>query len=140
MQAGGFLPGEAGSEIEQSAQTAPPVPSTSKQESAPSVAIPAPRAPRPLQFSLYFFGNYPAAYRDDKYDLVIEATRFADRHDFTAVWLPERHFHSVGGFSPNAAVMPPPSPAKLANPASRGQRCPAVASSRARGRGVVARR
>ena len=58
-----------------------------------------------LQFSLYFFGNYPAAHRDDKYDLVIESAKFADQHGFTAVWLPERHFHSVGGFSPNAAVM-----------------------------------
>ncbi len=58
-----------------------------------------------LQFSLYFFGNYPAPARTDKYDLVIESTRFADQHGFSAVWLPERHFHSVGGFSPNAAVM-----------------------------------
>ena len=58
-----------------------------------------------LQFSLYFFGNYPAPPRPDKYELVIESARFADQHGFTAVWLPERHFHSVGGFSPNAAVM-----------------------------------
>ena len=94
---------------------------------APDVAMPpavTPRIPapfaepaRPLQFSLYFFGNYPAAYREDKYELIIEGTRFADRHGFTAVWLPERHFHSVGGFSPNAAVMA----AALARETSRVQ-------------------
>ena len=31
--------------------------------------------------------------------------RFADQNDFTAVWLPERHFHAVGGFSPNSSLL-----------------------------------
>ncbi len=60
---------------------------------------------KPLQFSLYYFGNYPAAYREDKYKLVLEGAKFADQHDFTAVWLPERHFHAVGGFSPNPSLL-----------------------------------
>ena len=67
----------------------------------PSVSAKA----RPIQFSLYYFGNYPAAYREDKYKLVIEGAKFADQHDFTAIWLPERHFHSVGGFSPNPSLL-----------------------------------
>ncbi|MEM6797134.1 MAG: MupA/Atu3671 family FMN-dependent luciferase-like monooxygenase, partial [Acidobacteriota bacterium] len=67
-----------------------------------------PAEPRPftgLDLSLYFFGKYEAAYRDDKYDLLFDAARFADRQGFAAVWLPERHFHSFGGLSPNPAVL-----------------------------------
>ncbi len=66
-----------------------------------TAAIPA----KPLQFSLYFFGNYPAAYDPDKYRLILEGSRYADQHDFTAIWMPERHFHSLGGFSPNSSVL-----------------------------------
>ncbi len=58
-----------------------------------------------MQFSLYYFGNYPAAYSEDKYRLILESAKYADEHNFTAVWLPERHFHSVGGFSPNSSVL-----------------------------------
>jgi amino acid adenylation domain-containing protein/natural product biosynthesis luciferase-like monooxygenase protein len=56
-------------------------------------------------FSLYFFGNYPAEYTPDKYRLLIDAVRYADQQGFEAVWLPERHFHSFGGISPNPAVL-----------------------------------
>ena len=62
-------------------------------------------ASKPLQFSLYYFGNYPAAPRDDKYRLILESAKFADEHGFAAVWLPERHFHAVGGFSPNPSLL-----------------------------------
>jgi natural product biosynthesis luciferase-like monooxygenase protein len=58
-----------------------------------------------IQLSLYFFGYYGAAYRDDKYDLIFETAKFADRHGFAAVWIPERHFDSFGGFSPNPSVL-----------------------------------
>ena len=58
-----------------------------------------------MEFSLYFFGPYSAPYRDNKYSLLQDAAKFADTHDFTAVWLPERHFHAVGGFSPNASLL-----------------------------------
>ncbi len=64
-----------------------------------------PASAKPLQFSLYFFGNYPAAYHEDKYRLILESARFADQHGFAAVWLPERHFHAVGGFSPNPSLL-----------------------------------
>ena len=62
-------------------------------------------SPQAMQFSLYYFGNYPAAYSADKYRLILESAKYADDHGFTAVWLPERHFHSVGGFSPNSSVL-----------------------------------
>ncbi len=106
MKVGGFLPAkDAPSEIV-SAPGEVVVPAAQSSAVQPPTVMPAPEtAARTLQFSLYFFGNYPAAHRPDKYELIIESTKFADRHGFTAVWLPERHFHSIGGFSPNAAVM-----------------------------------
>ena len=62
---------------------------------------------REMQFSLYYFGNYAAPFSEDKYKLVLEGAKFADEHGFTGVWLPERHFHAVGGFSPNPVVLRP---------------------------------
>ncbi len=58
-----------------------------------------------LEFSLFYFGNYPADFQAEKYDLLFEGARFADEHDFTAVWVPERHFHAFGGFSPNPSLI-----------------------------------
>lgn len=58
-----------------------------------------------ISFSLYFFGDYQAQYSDDKYHLLMEAAQFADRNGFAAIWVPERHFHSFGGFSPNPSVI-----------------------------------
>ncbi len=58
-----------------------------------------------VKFSLYFFGDYPPAFRQDKYDLLFDAVKYADKNDFYAVWIPERHFHSFGGFSPNPSVL-----------------------------------
>ncbi|MDK8191943.1 LLM class flavin-dependent oxidoreductase [Paenibacillus sp. UMB7766-LJ446] len=60
---------------------------------------------RKLDFSLYFFGN---ANRDkqpeNEYQLLLESSIFADKHDFEAVWTPERHFHEFGGKFPNPAI------------------------------------
>ncbi|WP_019505919.1 type I polyketide synthase [Pleurocapsa sp. PCC 7319] len=58
-----------------------------------------------LDFSLYYFGEYKAQFNKNKYDLLFAGAKFADQHDFTAVWIPERHFHSFGGFSPNPSVL-----------------------------------
>jgi len=60
---------------------------------------------RAIQFSLYYFGNYDAPFDPDKYKLLFEGARFGDTHGFAAVWIPERHFHSFGGFSPNPSVL-----------------------------------
>lgn len=56
-----------------------------------------------MDFSLFFFADN--ADRGDSYDLLLAAARFADAHDFAAVWTPERHFHSFGGLYPNPAVI-----------------------------------
>jgi natural product biosynthesis luciferase-like monooxygenase protein len=37
--------------------------------------------------------------------MLLEGAKFADTHDFTAVWTPERHFHAFGGSYPNPAVV-----------------------------------
>jgi natural product biosynthesis luciferase-like monooxygenase protein/amino acid adenylation domain-containing protein len=56
------------------------------------------------RFSLFFFGAESQA-RDHKYRLYLESAKFADRHDFEAVWTPERHFHQVGNLYANPATL-----------------------------------
>ncbi|MGW1952611.1 MupA/Atu3671 family FMN-dependent luciferase-like monooxygenase [Streptomyces sp. NPDC001920] len=74
-----------------------------------SRTAPAPEpAPRTTDFSVYFFGDYPqdaSAPRAGQYELLMDVARFADRHGFHALWMPERHFHSFGGLFPNPAVL-----------------------------------
>jgi natural product biosynthesis luciferase-like monooxygenase protein/amino acid adenylation domain-containing protein len=64
-----------------------------------------PREGKAVGFSLYYFGKYEAEFDERKYDLLVEGARFADRHGFEAVWVPERHFHPFGGLSPNPSVL-----------------------------------
>jgi alkanesulfonate monooxygenase SsuD/methylene tetrahydromethanopterin reductase-like flavin-dependent oxidoreductase (luciferase family) len=76
------------------AATPAPVPST-RQRTAEN-----------LDFSLMFFSAVAGeSARPDLYHLVQEAARFADTHGFSALWLPERHFHPFGGPYPNPAVL-----------------------------------
>jgi natural product biosynthesis luciferase-like monooxygenase protein len=58
-----------------------------------------------MQFSLFYFSSNEAEFSDNKYQLLIEGAKFADKHDFTAVWVPERHFHAFGGIYPNPSVL-----------------------------------
>lgn len=58
-----------------------------------------------LKIGISFFGTYSNDYNQSKYDLVLSASKFADQHGFSAVWLPERHFHEFGGLSPNPSVL-----------------------------------
>ncbi|MGW2085571.1 MupA/Atu3671 family FMN-dependent luciferase-like monooxygenase [Streptomyces sp. NPDC001880] len=75
------------------------------------VAVPDSAAlttPRRADFSLYFFGDYPddgSGPKEGRYELLMEAARFADQHGFEALWMPERHFNSFGGLFPNPAVL-----------------------------------
>jgi natural product biosynthesis luciferase-like monooxygenase protein len=55
-------------------------------------------------FSLLFFASRQAAFTKDTFDLFREASLFADRHGFEAVWVPERHFHAFGGMFPNPSL------------------------------------
>ncbi|QWB25974.1 MULTISPECIES: non-ribosomal peptide synthetase/type I polyketide synthase [Streptomyces] len=74
--------------------------------------VPTPLAPEPaasssgaVDFSLYFFGDYPQHSDDDKYGLIMAAADFADQHGFHALWFPERHFNSFGALFPNPSVL-----------------------------------
>ncbi|MBN8828944.1 MAG: LLM class flavin-dependent oxidoreductase [Sphingobacteriia bacterium] len=58
-----------------------------------------------MQFSLFFFSSLFSYNESQKYNLVIEATKFADKNNFKAVWLPERHFNDFGGLFPNPALI-----------------------------------
>ncbi len=60
---------------------------------------------RAMQMSLFFFAADEDATTGDKYHLLQEAARFGDRNHFSAVWIPERHFHSFGGLYPSPAVV-----------------------------------
>ncbi len=57
---------------------------------------------RPIDLSLFYFADEGGG--GDRYRLLIEGAKFADRHGFAAVWTPERHFHAFGGLYPNPAV------------------------------------
>jgi natural product biosynthesis luciferase-like monooxygenase protein len=58
---------------------------------------------RGIEFSLFYFASDESA-AGDKYKLLLEGARFADRNGFEAIWTPERHFHAFGGLFPNPAV------------------------------------
>ena len=52
-----------------------------------------------------FFASGGAGRESGKYRLLLEAAQIADRNGLSAVWTPERHFHSFGGLFPNPAVL-----------------------------------
>ncbi len=64
----------------------------------------APAVDRGMNFSLFYFANNAADGAENSYRLLIEGAKFADEHDFCAVWTPERHFHAFGGLYPNPAI------------------------------------
>src|SRR6185369_13605374 len=56
-----------------------------------------------IDFSLFYFASEESA-TENRYKLLMEGAKFADEHDFTAVWTPERHFHAFGGLYSNPAL------------------------------------
>lgn len=58
-----------------------------------------------INFSLYFFGDYGNCTGKEAYNTLLDFSAFAENNNFTAIWTPERHFNSFGGFSPNAALL-----------------------------------
>ncbi|WOI61863.1 non-ribosomal peptide synthetase [Streptomyces fradiae] len=79
-----------------------PVPAASADAAAGAAT--GSRAP---EFSLFYFasdtGGTPPG--PGQYRLLMEGARFADEHGFSAVWLPERHFHAFGGPFPAPSVL-----------------------------------
>jgi natural product biosynthesis luciferase-like monooxygenase protein len=60
---------------------------------------------RPMAFSLFFFSADGATSQPDKYRLLLESAKFADRNGLSAVWTPERHFQGFGGLYPNPSLL-----------------------------------
>lgn len=58
-----------------------------------------------MKFALMLFASSEDALAGDKYHLVMESARFGDRHGFSSVWVPERHFTKFGALYPNPAVL-----------------------------------
>ena len=57
-----------------------------------------------IGFSLFYFASDEGEKGRDKYSLLLEGAKFADRNGFEAVWTPERHFHAFGGLYPNPSI------------------------------------
>ncbi|MFD4948325.1 MupA/Atu3671 family FMN-dependent luciferase-like monooxygenase [Streptomyces sp. NPDC058239] len=57
-----------------------------------------------MEFSLLYFANREAKDPPQEYELLIKTAEFADANNFTALWIPERHFHPFGGAYPNPAL------------------------------------
>ena len=57
-----------------------------------------------MDFSLLYFASNEGENAEEKYRLLIEGAKFADQHGFSAIWTPERHFHTFGGLYPNPSV------------------------------------
>jgi natural product biosynthesis luciferase-like monooxygenase protein len=60
---------------------------------------------RAMRFTLFFFSDQGSQLTRGKYHLLLESARFADEHNFTAIWTPERHFQDFGGLYPNPSVL-----------------------------------
>ncbi|MBN4003637.1 MupA/Atu3671 family FMN-dependent luciferase-like monooxygenase [Nostoc sp. LPT] len=58
-----------------------------------------------MAFSLFYFASDEVQAGTDKYHLLLEGAKFADKHAFAAIWTPERHFHEFGGLYPNPSVV-----------------------------------
>ncbi len=58
-----------------------------------------------MDFSLFFFSGDGSTMELNKYGMLMECVKFADRHGFPAVWTPERHFEDFGGLYPNPSVL-----------------------------------
>ena len=87
---------------------APGAKGLARDESAPGDYEPervGPSPARSMKFSLFFFSGDGSNNDSDKYRLLLECARFADREGFSAVWTPERHFQDFGGLYPNPSVL-----------------------------------
>jgi len=58
-----------------------------------------------VEISLFYFAASAQLSAEETYRLYIEGAKFADQHDFAAVWTPERHFTEVAAAYPNPSVL-----------------------------------
>ncbi|HET9183294.1 MAG TPA: MupA/Atu3671 family FMN-dependent luciferase-like monooxygenase [Candidatus Angelobacter sp.] len=62
------------------------------------------KAEAPIDFSLFYFASVDQTDQGNKYELMLEGARHADKNGYLAVWTPERHFHEFGGIFPNPST------------------------------------
>lgn len=63
------------------------------------------RVNRKMDVGLFYFSSDAGPNTSgDRYKLLLEGAKFADKHAFSSVWTPERHFHLFGGLYPNPSV------------------------------------
>ncbi|PKV49523.1 amino acid adenylation domain-containing protein/natural product biosynthesis luciferase-like monooxygenase protein [Aquimarina sp. MAR_2010_214] len=61
-------------------------------------------SPQPkIDFSLFYFPTGQGT-STNKYQLLLEGAKYADKHRFESIWVPERHFHEFGDQFPNPAI------------------------------------
>ena len=90
--------------LEEVLAAAPAPPAPVQPVAPPPLAVPEGDG-EGIRFSLFFFSGNEAMFPEYKYQLIVEGAKFADRNGFTAIWTPERHFHSFGGLYPNPSVL-----------------------------------
>jgi natural product biosynthesis luciferase-like monooxygenase protein len=71
---------------------------------AAGAAASLPNAHKGVDFSLFYFSADENEDRSNRYRVLLEGAKFGDKHGFSAVWTPERHFHAFGGLYPNPSV------------------------------------
>lgn len=81
------------------------LPARASRTGTPDLAPVATAGRTSPDFSLYFFGDYPAPDSAVAYQHLLQAAEYADELGFHALWLPERHFHSFGALFPNPSVL-----------------------------------
>lgn len=61
---------------------------------------------RNLDIGLFYFSGDAQAPGEaaNRYQLLLDGAKFADKNGFSSIWTPERHFHQFGGLYPNPSV------------------------------------
>lgn len=57
-----------------------------------------------MRFSLMFFPTCTEYVYENKYELLTEVVKYADKQGFDSIWTPERHFTPFGAIFPNPAI------------------------------------
>lgn len=58
-----------------------------------------------MDFSLFYFSSDSEKKEENRYQFLFNSSILADKLNFKAVWVPERHFHVFGGNYPNPSVV-----------------------------------
>lgn len=58
-----------------------------------------------MDLSLFFFSADGTGSNENKYQMLLDCSAYADQQGFKAIWTPERHFQAFGGLYPNPSVL-----------------------------------